>query len=342
MSVTIRDVAKEAGVSISTVSKVLNNWTTISSTTVSKVNAAIEKLHYTPNARAVNFAKGSTNNIVFLAALNKDAAYLNPHMFAIMCGANQRLTEAGYTMTLIDSSNESNPGERIHTIISKQLADGIIIHGSSFTKECTELIIEKQYPHIIIGRPDNNSQLCWVDTNHALAGQYAAKHMLACGYTNVAFIGGKTTDYISIQRQKGFLSSMYDYGYSVPDSLIGYTDSSVKDSYDCALDILKSKKPPRAIVCENNTITVGVMKAIEFCNLKIPSEIALLTFDSYPYSTIITPQPTVIDINVYDMGREAGNIILQKVHNPALQVQSFITLPYLNLGQTTMLKNNPL
>ena len=79
MSVTINDVANEAGVSKSTVSKVLNHWTTISPATVEKVHAAIEKLHYTPNSRAVSFAKGATSNIVYLTNLEKDTAYRNPH-----------------------------------------------------------------------------------------------------------------------------------------------------------------------------------------------------------------------------------------------------------------------
>ena len=92
MSVTINDVANEAGVSKSTVSKVLNHWTTISPATVKKVHAAIEKLHYTPNSRAVSFAKGATSNIVYLTNLEKDTAYRNPHMFDIMCGVHHTLS----------------------------------------------------------------------------------------------------------------------------------------------------------------------------------------------------------------------------------------------------------
>mgnify|MGYP000500112744 CR=1 FL=1 len=104
MSVTINDVANEAGVSKSTVSKVLNHWTTISPATVEKVHAAIEKLHYTPNSRAVSFAKGATSNIVYLTNLEKDTAYRNPHMFDIMCGVHHTLSENNYSLTLVNTS----------------------------------------------------------------------------------------------------------------------------------------------------------------------------------------------------------------------------------------------
>ena len=106
MSVTINDVANEAGVSKSTVSKVLNHWTTISPATVEKVHAAIEKLHYTPNSRAVSFAKGATSNIVYLTNLEKDTAYRNPHMFDIMCGVHHTLSENNYSLTLVNAIPE--------------------------------------------------------------------------------------------------------------------------------------------------------------------------------------------------------------------------------------------
>ena len=104
MSVTINDVANEAGVSKSTVSKVLNHWTTISPATVEKVHAAIEKLHYTPNSRAVSFAKGATSNIVYLTNLEKDTAYQNPHMFDIMCGVHHTLSENNYSLVLLSTA----------------------------------------------------------------------------------------------------------------------------------------------------------------------------------------------------------------------------------------------
>lgn len=335
MPITIRDVAIEAGVSTSTVSKVLNHWSTISPATVARVNDAIEKLNYTPNARAVSFARQTTMNIVFLTSLQKDEAYKNPHMFDIMCGVNHELAKHNYTMTLIDLNMESNPAKAVEHVINQKFADGMIIHGSAITKEIATLLVQHQYPHMIIGKPNFESQLCWIDTNHILAGQFAAEHMLNCGYTNVGFIGGKETDVISIQRQKGFLSAMCDYGYTSVLSNVRYTDSGKKQSQEAAMELLSLKKRPQAIICENSMIAIGVMKAIEECNLSLPTDIAFLTFDSYPYSTMIDPTPTVIDINVYDMGCQAGEMMIRKLSNPSLQIQSYTTLPVLNQGLTT-------
>ncbi len=339
MAYTIKDVAKEAGVSVSTVSKVLNEWTTISPATVLRVNEAISKLNYTPNARAVSFAKQTTRNIVFLTSLEKEEAYKNPHMFDIMCGVNNELSKNNYTMTLSDTSAESYPGATVEQVLNKKCADGMVIHGSAINKETASLLIKEQFPHIIIGHPGFENQLCWVDTNHALAGQYAALHMINCGYKNIAFIGGRKTDNISMQRLKGFLGTMQEYGYFVPASMVCYTDSSVEESYQAFINLISnSPNPPRAIICSSNTIAVGVVKGIQELGLQIPKDIAFLTFDKYPYSKIIEPSPTVVDVNVYDIGVQAGMMILNKIKNPSLQIQSYTTLPVIELGATTVLK----
>lgn len=342
MAITINDVAVAANVSISTVSKVLNNRTSISPATTQKVLEVIKELNYTPNARAVSFARQCTKNIVYLTALGKKEAYQNPHMFDIMCGVYSKLSGSSYTLTLMDTSMDSFPGESVSKVISQKCADALIVHGSAITsKETADLILSNNFPHIIIGHPDFDSSLCWIDTNHGLAGQYAAKHFIDCDYVRAAFIGGQKTDYISNQRLKGFIGGMHDYGCPVDNSLICYTDSGINESYQAALFLLSlpCEKRPSAIVCENSCIAVGVSRAIAFLGLTVPEEIAFLTFDSYPYSGIIEPAPTIIDIDVYEMGVQAGDVILRKLKSPSLLVQSYTTLPVLLQGKTTAVPN---
>lgn len=336
MSVTINDVANEAGVSKSTVSKVLNHWTTISPETTARVEAAIAKLNYTPNSRAVSFARQATHNIVYLTNLNKDTAYRNPHMFDIMCGVHHELSAQGYSLTLVNTSEEHYPGEAVSQVITSRSSDGLIIHGSAVNREIAGLILDTGFPHIIIGHPGFDSRLCWVDTNHALAGEYAAAHMFSCGYKDVAFIGERKTDYISAQRQKGFLGGMLDRGVHIPASRLGFTDSTRQSAKTVTLSLLQNGNPPRAVVCENNTLALGVISAIRHQQLRIPEEIAVLTFDVYPYSSIIDPQLTIVDINVYDMGVQAGSMMLRKLENPELLIQSYTTLPVIIQGESTV------
>lgn len=335
MSVTIRDVAREAGVSTSTVSKVLNNWASISAETCARVHAAIEKLHYTPNARAVSFARGATKNILFLSSLMKEEAYHNPHMFDILCGVQKELSVHGYTLMLTDIPEDESPEEFLTGQISSRIADGILIHGSCVIPNMSRILLETQFPHIYIGHPNRRSNLCWIDTNHGLAGQFAAQHMLECHYDKIAFIAERRTDDISTRRLNGFLGSMYDYGYRIPEEYICYTDSSKEDAYRQALALLSLPEPPRAIICENNLLALSLCKALLEKHLRVPDDVAFLTFDSYPYSALIEPSPTIVDIDVYDLGVQAAVMLLRKLENPSLLVQSYTTLPVLRQGDTT-------
>lgn len=336
MSITITDVANEAGVSKSTVSKVLNNWSSISPETTAKVHAAIEKLHYIPNSRAVSFAKQTTKNIVYLTNLSKEAAYKNPHMFDIMCGVYHELAGKDYTLTLVDTSEETYPGESALKEINRRSADGLIIHGSAITEELAQKLISENIPHIIIGHPTFEERLCWIDTNHALAGEYAAKHMADCGYTDVMFIGGRKSDDISNQRLKGFKKGMNNHKIPVMQRRIVYTNATRQGAYETTLQRLQENPIPHAIVCENNTLALGVMKALEELSIKVPRDTAVLSFDKYPYSSVIDPVLTIIDIDVYDMGVQAGSMMIRKLENPNLLIQSFTTLPTLIQGQSTI------
>lgn len=327
MPTTIKDVAERAGVSVSTVSKVLNNWKTISQSTKDKVNRAIKELDYTPNSRAVSFARGVTNNIIYLTSLGKGEAYTNPHMFDIMCGTFSSLAKQGFTMTMMDISDESHPKETVSDIIARKSADGIVIHGSVINQEIANLIIDNNFPHIVIGHPEFDNRLCWIDTNHMLAGQYAAEYLAARDVTPVSFIGGRKTDFISHEREKGFKTIMLKYRKRVTSEYVIYTSSSWQEGYNAAKKLLSMENPPKAIVCENNTLAVGASRAIREMGLKVPEDIYFLTFDIYPYTTIIDPSPIIVDINVYDMGLQAADMIVRKIENPSLMIQSYTTLP---------------
>lgn len=337
MSITITDVAKRAGVSVSTVSKVLNGWSTISDETCKRVRKAAQELDYTPNARAVSFAKKSTDTIIFLTSLSKEEAYKNPHMFDIMCGIHKSLSQYSYSLMLVDTSSESILGETVSNLISNRSCDGMIIHGSALNEEIASELSASGFPHIVIGNPNYSNQLCWVDTNHMLAGEFAATHLLSQGYKNIAFIGGRKTDMISKQRLKGVRSVLLKSNHRISPSHIAYTDSSRQAAYEATVSLLSCEKKdlPDAIICENNLIAFGVSRALEHHKIDIPKELAFLTFDRYPYASVIDPSPTIIDIDVFDMGLQAGKMMIRKLKNPSLLVQSYTTLPIVIQGETT-------
>lgn len=326
MTVTIKDVAKAAGVSTATVSKVMNGSYSISQETVDRVNRVMQEMDYHPNLRARNFVKQSTKTIVFVTTLGKNAGFSNPHMFEIICGMEHMLSEKAYSL-VVKHISVAEATEYVHRTADAKSADGFVIHASVVSRELDELIFREEIPHLVIGNPNFNSHFCWIDIDNRLAGELAAKHLLEQGCQSLAFIGGKEIDKISMHRLEGVLSVLNAHDVLVPGDYVQRGESLCDSGYEMTAEVLKKSARPDGIICANNYIAYGCVNALRDHGVAIPKEIRVITFDDYPFSQILKPRLTVVNIDVFDMGAQAGKYILQKIRKPNLYVQSYITIP---------------
>ena len=335
MAVTIKDVAREAGVSFSTVSKVLNNSPRISEATANRVREVMGRMDYTPNVRASNFKRRSTRSIAFLTALQKGAAFNVPHMFEILCGAHSALALKGYSVALVDVSGDEKPGDTVKAVISAGGYDGIIVHGSALNRDAATMLVQGSFPHVVLSKPGFESPVCWLDINNALAGDIAAHHLAEGGVRHVAFIGGEREDNICKNRLEGARSRLDELGMTMREDHILYADSSIEEGHAAASELLARKDRPDGVICNDNMITIGVLKAAREAGLKLPADLQVITFDDYPFSRIMDPSPTVVNVDVYDLGERAASQLIKNIRNPALRVQSYVTLPELIVRGTT-------
>ena len=239
MALTINDVAKEAGVSIATVSKVINGKPSISEQTRLHVLEVIKRLNYHPNAQASNFARERSDNIIFLAVTEPLTAFHNPHMFEIMCGAQNVVHEKNFNFSFLGVQDKDTACQEASNIIGRRAADGILIHGSSTSRSLVELLVKTGFPHLIIGRPPFSNTACWIDINNHVSGHLATEYLTKCGYTHIAFIGGPQSDEISRHRLQGFVSSMRIFGLNVPESSIKYGTYSKQSGFEMMEELLR-------------------------------------------------------------------------------------------------------
>ncbi len=327
MAITIKDVAKLANTSTATVSKVMNNSYSISEATTERVKKAMEELNYHPNATARKFAKQATRTIIFLSEISKNSGYANPQLFEIMSGLENVLSKKGYTL-IVKSISSSETAGYIENAIESKVCDGFVIHASVISRELDELIFRKEIPHIVIGTPNFVNHLCWIDIDNRFAGEIAATHLFKKGYQHIAFIGGTEEDNISNHRLQG-VQRVFEQHELIFDNLLLRRGSSDTDSgYSSAKELLSSGRLD-SIICANNYIAYGCMLALKEENVNVPNEVGVITFDDYPFSKILKPQLTVVGIDVFDVGEQAGKYILQKIRKPNTYMQSYITVPEL-------------
>ena len=262
MGVTIKDVAEAAGVSISTVSKVLNGHYSISEKTAERVRGIMREMNYYPNANAQSFASGSNHTVVLLANLAPNAAFQNPHMFEIISGLEEALCKRGYRLILRGADATSACGIA-EEIISRRSADAIAVHVGVMSHPLAAVLTRLQFPHIVLGAPDFDSQVCWIDNSNTYSGTVAASFLLSRGYKRLAFIGGKSYDLGSALRLQGVKQGLSNAGAKLEDQYIWLGESTRADGFRMVENLLSQKELPDAIICANNYIALENRKSVE-------------------------------------------------------------------------------
>lgn len=325
MSVTIRDVARAAGVSTATVSKVINHSPSISQATIERVEDVIRQLDYRPNKRAQSFARKATRNILFLSELEHGVGFDNPHLFEMLAGAEAALARKDYGL-LIKRINARELVNSFSDIMDDEFVDGAIVHASVVSKELASLLTDTSFPYVVVGMPDFANRLCWIDTNNSVAGQIAASHLRKKGYERIAYIGGQKEDTISLHRLNGVLDALDTV---IPAGYIRHGAPSSETGYKCTMELLELERRPQAIICANQYLAFGCVEALKHRGLSIPRQMAVITFDDFPFSKVLDPPLTVVNLDMYDMGEQAAKIVMRRIRNPQLLVQSYTTLPSL-------------
>jgi len=327
MGVTITDVAKECGVSVATVSRVIHKNPSISDETSKRVEKAIKKLGFVPNKRAQSFATQRSNLIVF--ATTPQSAYASPHKFEILSGLEKILSHFSYS--LIFSQIEKGDFSSVGALCDNKLVDALVIHGFDIDEKLESFIAKKKMPTVIIGRPTRPLSLSWIDNDNVVSGEVAASCLINKGRKSFLFIGGKEEDNISESRLQGLKNSMKKNGLPFGEEDIIRVESEpikAEKALKAIIDNGRIKKYD-AIVAANNYLALGAINALNEKGIHVPSAISLITFDDYPFATFTKPKLSSVSVDMYSLGLYTARMVLNQIKNPSIVAQQYITVPLL-------------
>jgi DNA-binding LacI/PurR family transcriptional regulator len=197
------------------------------------------------------------------------------------------------------------------------------------------MLMRHEIPHIVIGKPAFGSRLCWIDNNNRLSGEIAAHHLLEIGEKRIAFIGGLDEDNISRDRLEGARAELKAAKVMLRDEWVLKGEPTAREGARMTQALLDMKERPQAIICANNYLAYGCLESLRENAVRVPEDMRMITFDAYPFARITTPEMTTVSIDVFEMGLEAGKLLVRKIKKPNLQVQSFTTLPSLDVRMST-------
>jgi DNA-binding LacI/PurR family transcriptional regulator len=315
LATTIRDIARLAGVSISTVSRVISDNPRISDETKKKVREILKDTNYVPNSTAKQLVMKSNFNIGFLFNSHSSNVLVDFYFYNMIGGLQSVILSNNYELTICDFSY-LNPSENLlERFVYNRKVDGIILHVSLVNSDIIAKLNEISFPYVIIGNPNIDFDSTWVDIDNTAAGKLACKRLLESGYKKVAFIAGSKEEVISNQRIEGYKKQLKKSKLSVDPQYIMNTMGTDKDGYAGVKKLLSMDSPPDAVICINNYTAFGAVRAINELSIKVPEQLGVITFDNFPLAPYISPSLTSIDIDTFKLGERASELLMEKVKN---------------------------
>lgn len=320
MAVTIRDVAQKAGVSTSTVSRVLNGKGVISEETKKRIFEVMEQLQYVPNDSARSFAYGSPRAIALVVDVSNAGAYSNSFFNDTVFGIETAAHRAGYSLVVTSASESVSGVERL--VLGKRV-DGVICPDSLVDRAFLRKIDELHFPCVILGQLDSGSvETSWVDINNTQAGALATRHLLSRGYRDIAFLGGTGTDAFSRDRISGYCRELDENGIpATKERIIQAPGTDMTQIRELVTGILQDRSRPDAIICSSDRLALGTLRAAAKLGLRVPEELGILCFDNTVITELAEPGITSIDVDTFELGVQAARILIDRVEKPDTSIR---------------------
>lgn len=308
---TIKDIAKQLNISISTVSRAMRNAPDVNNDTKNAVMALAEELNYQPNRLALSLRQKQTHTIGVIVP-NLD------YVLSLMVrGIDEVALEAGYTV-MVCQSNESFGREIVNTRrLLDSLVDGFIISVSSETKsfEHFKKIQERDIPMVVFDRVTPHLTAPTVHLDNEEGGFLATEHLLEQGYKRIAILAGPKNLGISNSRMDGYMKALEKYKIKPDPTFIIHCDFNQDYAFFATEELLALKKRPDAIFTISDRMAIGAMLAIKKKGLTMPNDIALVSFNNEPIVSLVTPGITSVDIQSFEMGKAAAKLFIETMHN---------------------------
>lgn len=308
---TIKDIARQLNISVSTVSRAIRNASDVNKETKQAVMSLVAELNYQPNQLALSLRNKQTHTIGVIVP-NLD------YVLSMMVrGIDEVALEAGYTV-MICQSNESFGREILNTRrLLESLVDGFIISVSSETKTFDHFkkIKEKEIPMVVFDRVTPHLKAPSVRIDNEDGGFQATEHLIQQGYQRIAILAGPKNLDISNKRMDGYLAALKKHKVKVDPSLIIHCDFNQDYAYFATEELLSMKKRPDAIFTISDRMAIGAMLSIKKKGLKMPDDIGLVGFNDEPILSLVSPTISSVEQPSFELGKITAKLFIESMHN---------------------------
>jgi LacI family transcriptional regulator len=306
--VTIVDVAREAGVSYATVSRVINNKGYINSETREKVLRAVTKLGYVVNQQARSLA-GGRSQVVGLLVPSLDTGYIGE----IVRGIDEELSSASYDLMLYTAHRRKTRESTYVATLTQGMADGLLLVLPREPSAYLETLRRRGFPYVLVDHQGIDEIGPSVGATNRRGGYDATRYLIELGHRRIGFITGTLELRCATDRMAGYRAALAEFGLVADPALVREGDFQQPTGYTRARELLALPQPPTAIFASNDVSAFGVMEAVRDYGLRIPEDISIVGFDDIPQASHVNPQLTTVRQPLEQMGRLATRMLLETI-----------------------------
>ncbi|MCY6484869.1 LacI family DNA-binding transcriptional regulator [Clostridium aestuarii] len=312
--VTIKEIAKEAGVSPSTVSRVISDDSRISEETKKKVRKIMKEMDYHPNVIARSLVSKATKTIGVIMPYSTEKAFTNPFFPEVLRGIAKAANSYGYFLLLSSGDTEKEQIDSINSLVRGSRVDGVVITYSKENDPIIEELKKMKVPFSMIGRPVKTENINYVDNDNVKAGYNAVKYLIDKGHRKIGLILGVLNLTVSADRYEGYKKALEENNLVMDKEIIISNEFVQEGGYESMKTILKSSQRPTAVMVTDDVMAFGAMRAVSELGYRIPKDISIISFNNtQPLCEFCIPPLTSTEINPYELGFSATKILLEDI-----------------------------
>lgn len=327
MAVTpdLTEVARRARVSISTVSRTINQTGKISEKTQERIRRIMREIGYRPNRVARRLRAGGKCHLLGLIIPNIQ----NPFFADLARGVEDVAYRNNFAVLLCNYDEDPVKEHFYLDVMQQESVDGIILPPISERDAAVLRVARSGVPVVCVDRALANASCDQVEIDNHRGALEAVSHLIARGHRRIGLISGPADSSTGRERLAGYRRALADAGVEVDASLIRYGDYKKESGRQLAEELLGASKPPSALFVCNNLMTIGALEAISARRLRIPEQIGLIGFDDIPLAAVFQPPLTVVRQPAYEVGRSAAELLLKRIEDPTRPASSLKLSPEL-------------
>lgn len=316
--ITIKDIAREAGVSPSTVSRVISNNTRISKETSLRIKKLMDEMGYHPNVMAKSLASKSTKTLAIVLPRPAEELFQDFFFGELLRGILAHSTKLGYDMLLSAASSPSDEVETISRLVQGRRVDGVILLSSREDDPLIYLLSELNFPTVLIGRTNKVDNIITVDTNNEEAAFDATTHLINQGHKRIAFVNGPRNLTVSQDRLTGYKLAMEKAELHINNDWLIEGELLQQSGFRAMSLVMEMAERPTALVVIDDVTSFGIIRGLEQLGYQVPNDISLVSFNNIALAEHASPPISSVDIGTYQLGYSASHLLIKAITDEQL------------------------